>query len=610
MTARVLPLKPRPAPRDLQDLLRFERLLSELSATFIAVPVQDIDRAIEDSLARIVKALVIDRSTLTRVFTLTGSAQVTHSFAAEGVAPVPRYLAARDSNPWALSMAIENRPVAFSRLDELPPEARIDKESWRRIGLKSHVMMPIMVAGHLHGALNFGSIREERVWPDELLGRMRLLAEIFGSALARKRAHEELELAIGFERLASSILASLVLARPDEQGKAISRGLGAIGEFVGAEQVALWQEIGSDARYAPAQQWQADGFAAPPDTRAAHCLPWLGGRMAGGHLVRVSSLVELPPSAHADVAALQALGIRSLLMVPVAGNKASALLMATVRRHHAWPDTLLPGVQLLAEVLGSLNAREAAERRRLAAEVEAAHWRERLAHLVRVHTAGEMSVALAHEITQPLGAIENYALAARHRASEPSPDMPRVTELLDKVIGQSTRAGDVVTRMRSMAQRHELDPKPIRIEQAVRECVGMVKMDCDLRDIRIELPTTPPLPEVVVDEIHVQQVVLNLLRNAVEAIELAPQDGPRVIAIAIRAGERDEVRVDIADRGIGIAEGDLERVFESFYSTKSSGLGVGLAICRKLIEAHGGKLWASHNPGGGASFSFTLPRFP
>ena len=190
--------------------------------------------------------------------------------------------------------------------------------------------------------------------------------------------------------------------------------------------------------------------------------------------------------------------------------------------------------------------------------------------------------------------------------------MPRVAELLDKVIGQSTRAGDVVTRMRSMAKRHELDPKPIRIERAVRECVGMVKMDCDLRDIRIELPPASPGPTVVVDEIHVQQVLLNLMRNAMEAIELAPLGGAReiAVAVAIRAGERDEVRVDVADRGVGITEGDLERIFESFYSTKSSGLGVGLAICRKLIEAHGGKLWAANNPGGGAIFSFTLPQLP
>ena len=255
--------------------------------------------------------------------------------------------------------------------------------------------------------------------------------------------------------------------------------------------------------------------------------------------------------------------------------------------------------------LGYIACADDITKRRLA-EAEAAQFRERLAHLVRVHTAGEMSAALAHEITQPLGAIENYALAARRRMGEDSPDLARVADLLDKVIGQATRAGDVVTRMRGMVQRHELEPKEIDVERAVRECVDMVRTDCELRDIRIRLKPAGALPPVVVDEIHLQQVILNLLRNAMEAVEPRPGDC-REITIEIGLEGADTVSVKVADRGAGIAEGDLERVFESFYSTKPSGLGIGLAICRTLIEAHGGALRASHNPGGGAVFQFTLP---
>jgi len=187
------------------------------------------------------------------------------------------------------------------------------------------------------------------------------------------------------------------------------------------------------------------------------------------------------------------------------------------------------------------------------------------------------------------------------------PDLSRVVDLLDKVIGQTTRAGDVVTRMRSMAQRHELDAKPMDVERTVLECIGMVKMDCDLRDIRISLTvSSAPLPQVVADEVHLQQVLLNLFRNAVEATEMASAGAAREITVTISLG-KDTVLIQVADRGVGIASADLERVFESFYSTKSSGLGVGLAICRKLVEAHGGKLWASQHTGGGALFSLTLP---
>ena len=281
-----------------------------------------------------------------------------------------------------------------------------------------------------------------------------------------------------------------------------------------------------------------------------------------------------------------------------------------LRRHdgeYRW--VLDKGVPRLAPdgtFLGYIGCVDDISERKLA-EAEAVQFRERLAHLVRIHTVGEMSAALAHEITQPLGAIENYALAARRRMGETPPDFARVEELLDKLVGQATRAGDVVTRMRSMAQRHALEPKEIDAARAVGQCVDMVKMDCDLRDIRIELKPLDALPRVVADEIHLQQVMLNLLRNAMESVERPDPNVSKVITVEVGLDGPDKMWVQVADRGVGIAEGDLERVFESFYSTKPNGLGVGLAICRKLIEAHGGTLWASHNPGGGAVFRFTLP---
>lgn len=256
--------------------------------------------------------------------------------------------------------------------------------------------------------------------------------------------------------------------------------------------------------------------------------------------------------------------------------------------------------------LGYIGCVDDISERKLA-EAEAVQFRERLAHLVRVHTVGEMSAALAHEITQPLGAIENYALAARRRMGEAPPDLARVEDLLDKLIGQAMRAGDVVTRMRGMVQRHELEPKEIDAVRTVGQCIAMVKMDCDLRDVRIEFNAGEALPSVVADEIHLQQVMLNLLRNAMEAVERPEPNVSKVITVEVGLDGPDKMRVQVADRGAGIAEGDLQRVFESFYSTKPNGLGVGLAICRKLIEAHGGTLWASHNPGGGAMFCFTLP---
>ncbi|MGJ7512518.1 sensor histidine kinase [Variovorax sp. GT1P44] len=595
----------------MNDLLGFEQLLAELSAPFINLPVKDFDRVVEECLARIVQFLGICRCSLGRVLTTTGRVEITHSYAVEGVVRAPKFLPAQVVNPWLLTKARANEPVVFSRLDDLPAEASLDKETWRRIGMKSHVMMPFFIAGQLQGALNFACVRFERSWPPDLLPRLHLLAQIFGSAVARKRAQEELDLVLGFDRLASSILGTLALATPQQAEHAISTGLRQIGEFTGADQVALWLRFGKDGREDATRRWQADAIDLPKSWNevSALALPWIRARIAEGDTVRLARIEDLPQEAGDDTEALRALGVRSLLVMPVtvSGHNAGAFSIACAQNGHDWPDALMPGIRLLAEVFGSVQAREASERRKLAAETESIHWRERMAHLVRVHTAGEMSVALAHEITQPLGAIENYALAARRRAGEKSPDAQRVMELLDKVVAQTQRAGDVVTRMRSITQRHEIEPKAIDMAQAVQESVQMLRTDCDLRGIDIRFAAACPLPTVEVDEVNLQQVVLNLLRNAMEAIEAALPGSERQIAIDVRHGEPNEVLVEIADSGPGIADGDLERVFASFYSTKSSGLGVGLAICRRLIETHGGNLWASHNPGGGAVFSFSIP---
>ena len=595
-----------PALLSVDELSRFERLLVELSAGFINLPAARIDEAIDDGLRRIVEALGLDRSTLNSRSPATGRIEITHSHAVPGVERATNLGPGQELWPWAWSLVRANRPVVFARLDDLPPEASFDRANWERIGLKSHVTMPMIVDGELYGGLSFGSVRQERTWPEKLLERMRLLAQIFGSALARKRAQEELDQAIGFERLASGILGSLFLARPDDEARAIERGLQDIGAFLALEQASLWERVPNRDEFRRTHHWQAAELPAPS---VAPDLPWVSARLIRGSVVRFTRHAELPPEAAADLPTLAEFGLRSMLAVPflVSRRVAGALFLASTHEERTWHDGLVPGVSLLAEVFASLHARQSTERRKQAAEVEAAQWRERLAHLVRVHTAGEMSAALAHEITQPLGAIENYALAARRRMGKTSPDLARVADLVDKVIGQATRAGDVVTRMRGMVQRHELEPKEIDIARAVRECVDMVKTDCELRDIRIELKAAGALPVVVVDEIHLQQVILNLLRNAMEAVEL-PQPGVvRLITIEVGRHGADAVSVRVADRGAGIAEGDLERVFESFYSTKPSGLGVGLAICRRLIEAHGGALWASHNPGGGAVFQFTLP---
>ena len=591
------------------DAETFERVLSELSTSFIALPGDRIDSAIDAGLRAIVAMLGIDRSTVSRIWPDSGRVEVTHSVAVAGVEPVPKSFSHRERAPWGYVQVTTGRPVIYSRLDELPPEACIDRVSLEAIGLKSHASFPLVVAGEVHGGLSFGCIQRERVWPDDLLVRLRLLAEMFASALARKIAHEAMLRSLAFETLATRILASLFLADTAQESDDIESGLRELARFLGVERATLWERVPGQPEFRKTHGWLDAGATQTPDRIGAVDLPWINNRLIEGEVVSIDDLADLPILAAADAVALQALGVRSLLSVPisVAGSVVGALSVATLGEQRKWPESLHSGLQLLAEAFVSLNARRTAERNRRAAEAESALWRERLAHLVRVHTVGEMSVAIAHEITQPLGAIGNYALAARRRLQGEEPDLAKIVELLDKTVAQAARAGDVVVRLRDMVKRHELDMKALDIARTVSSCADMVSSDCTLRDIRIELEIAKDLPVVVADEIHIQQVILNLLRNAIDAIDRSQANVTRLIDIKTQAAAPDMIRVEVADQGPGIVDGDLERVFESFYTTKSDGLGVGLAISRKLIEAHGGALWAAHNPRGGAIFQFTLP---
>ena len=301
--------------------------------------------------------------------------------------------------------------------------------------------------------------------------------------------------------------------------------------------------------------------------------------------------------------------MRSLLAVPVslAGELVGVFSVAAVHAECDWPDELVPGVRLLAEVFATLHVRRHGERRERAAEAEAAKWREQFAHVVRVHTVGEMSAALAHEITPAAGRdreLRARRAAPRGRAVARSVE---VVDLLDRIVAQSTRAGDVVSRRARHGQAPRLQLAAIDLERVAAACIDLLRGECEQRGLHIELQRQAVLPRLVADEVHVQQVLLNLLRNAIEAMDGAPPLAPPRITVRIAHDTAQWVSVQVADHGPGIAEGDLEQVFEAFHSTKSIGLGVGLAICRRLIEAHGGTLRAAHNPGGGALFEFTLP---
>jgi signal transduction histidine kinase len=260
---------------------------------------------------------------------------------------------------------------------------------------------------------------------------------------------------------------------------------------------------------------------------------------------------------------------------------------------------------LIAGLLFERQARKRAAEQAGKARMETGRYRENLAHLVRVHTVGEMSTAIAHEINQPLVAIKNYALAARRRLAG-AMDAAKMEELLDKIEAQASRAGNVLQSLRAMVKKHDSETTEIEVGELVADAVKLVEMEIRNVNIRIESTISPDLPRVRGDGIQIQQVVLNLTRNAIEAIEEAGIANS-VIKVGVVATAENEIAVSVADCGPGISPEDAEHIFDPFYSTKGGGLGVGLSISRAIVEAHGGRLSLAPNKGGGCVFQFTLP---
>jgi signal transduction histidine kinase len=218
-----------------------------------------------------------------------------------------------------------------------------------------------------------------------------------------------------------------------------------------------------------------------------------------------------------------------------------------------------------------------------------------------------MSAAIAHEINQPLMAIANYAQAARRRlAGAGALDADRLDGLMEKIGEQAALAGKVLDQLRAMVRRREADVTVIDVEQLLANAVRLIEMEGRIKDVRIESSVAAGLPPALGDEIQIQQVILNLARNAMEAMIATPA-GERLLRLEATAPDGGGVAIGVSDSGPGIAAADGEKVFDPFYTTKPTGLGVGLAISRAIVEAHGGALWHAPSAGGGTVFRFTLP---
>ena len=228
-----------------------------------------------------------------------------------------------------------------------------------------------------------------------------------------------------------------------------------------------------------------------------------------------------------------------------------------------------------------------------------------LAHVTRVATLGELTASIAHEVNQPLAAIVTNGNACLRWLAGDSPNLDEARETARRIIRDGNRAGDVIGRIRTLLRKTGTEKELLDMNQAIREVVALAEGEVRRNGVALRTELTGDLPPILGDRVELEQVVLNLIMNAIEAMS-AIGDRPRELVVRTQSGEVDQVCVTVQDSGIGLDPQSMGRIFDAFYTTKSQGMGMGLAISRSIVENHGGQLWAVPNEGPGATFQFTL----
>jgi PAS domain S-box-containing protein len=232
-----------------------------------------------------------------------------------------------------------------------------------------------------------------------------------------------------------------------------------------------------------------------------------------------------------------------------------------------------------------------------------------LAHVTRVTTLGELTASISHEVNQPLAAVVANAEACLRWLDRETPDLGAARRSVEWIIEDGNRASEVIRRVRALARKTDIEKVPLDVNDVVREAIALVQRELISHRVSLRTEFAPALPMILGDRVQLQQVMINLVMNSIEAMQSVTHR-PRVLAIRSGQDETRQAFVSVTDCGVGIAADNANRLFNAFFTTKSSGMGMGLSICRSIVEAHGGRLSASPNEGPGATFQFVLPSQP
>jgi FixJ family two-component response regulator/signal transduction histidine kinase len=404
---------------------------------------------------------------------------------------------------------------------------------------------------------------------------------------------------LAFERLLADLAARFSNAAPGEVAGAIDAAMRQLVQFFDYDRCS-YGEFGDDGKLSVVASAGAAGVTPHELGPFGEKRRWFLDELLAGRPVVLPALPKgLPAHATAELEHVRRAGLRSHLSIPlrVRGRTTGVLSFAGFRKAREWPNDLIVRLSIIAELVASAAARARSED-------EAQRLRSRLWHADRVARVSALTAAIAHEINQPLAAILSNAQAGLANLGRGEAPPEEIRAILEAVVRDDKRAAQTIRTMRAFLRQEENGRERVDLAAALEDVLRLLSAELARRDIRIEKDLAAGC-WVSADKIQIEQVVLNLLLNAAQAMEACPAR-ERVLRLRAAPAGSGRLVVEVRDAGSGIKADDIASVFEPFWTTRNEGLGLGLAICRAIIESHGGSIGVESNPDRGVTFRFEL----
>lgn len=538
-----------------RGLEAFIALISSLSGRLAGAAGDTVDREIEAGLRELLTFFGVEQCGLLEFDSVGRKAHLRHFAKVDGVTPVPATLDYGTALPWSHEHAMQGKAFVQTCIDDLPAEAVIDRAAAAALGLQTVVSIPVGIGGRVTHVLALVSSRSVRGWPEPILARLQMIAETFLAARTRRNVEQALA--------------------HSERTLAQAQHIAQVGSCV-----YDW----SNGTLAVSEQ-AARIFGVAMETAALVSFD----RLHPGDRAAVSEALDRMLATTVPTVDLEYRIVRPDGTVRTVRSRAE-----TAFGPEGKPDRTLATIQDISHLR--------------AAEEESRHLRAALRHADRASHIGALTASLSHELTQPLTGILANSQAGLRLLAHPSADPAEMCAIFESIIRDNKRAASVISNLRLLLRREEPARERVDIADAIAEVLGLFKGELEANGVHLASQLEPGCYLVAV-KTQLQQVMVNLLSNAVHALhDRAPSD--RRLEVKLLRARSGKAEMWVADNGVGIAPETMPHIFEPFFSTKTDGLGMGLAITRSIVEAHGGEITAQIERTGGTAFRVSLPVEP